>query len=136
MNKKIVVLVVVVECIVAILMIGVIGIAIEASNREILCQEIYFINADGEIYDNGAIVEVERPDKGFQLYYKMNPENTTDKSVTFSSSKPDDVEVSESGYVNFFIDTDVTITISTKNGKSASIILTPKRDMNGDVDIN
>lgn len=135
MNKKIVILVVVLECVLAVLLIGVIGKAIENYNKEVACQAVYFTNADGEIYENGALIEVERPDRGFQLYYKLDPENTSDKSVTFTSSKPDDVEVSESGYVNFFEDTDVTITISTKNGKTATIILVPKRDMSGDVDI-
>ena len=135
MNKKIVILVVIVECILAILLISVLGKAIESLYREVDCQRVNFTTADGEILEDGAVVQVDRPDRGYQLYYTLYPDNTTDKAVTFTSSKPDVVTVSETGYVNFDIDTDVVITISTKNGKTATVVLMPKPKTNGNVEL-
>ena len=133
MNKKIVILIVIVECVLSILLIAVIGLAIESSHTEVGCREIYFATAEGERIEQGTIVEVERPDKGYQLHYEIVPENTSDKAVTFTSSKPEKVMVNESGYVTFIEDTDVVITISTKNGKTASVTLVPKRNTHGTI---
>ena len=93
MNKKIVVLIVIVECILAVLLIGVIGLAIESTYKEVGCREIYFTTPEGEKLDSDAILEVARPDKGYQLHYAMDPANTSDKSVTFTSGKPEFVTV-------------------------------------------
>ena len=182
MNKKIVILVVVVECILAILLIGVIGLAIESIIGEVQAQEIYFtvggeettlkpsetgkgwttagngqyILTPGSIYrekekvlewlptpdhsddvepDQDIMIEVARPERGYQLQYVISPSNTSEQTVTFTSNKPDQVTVDESGYVTFFEDVDVSITVSTKNGRTATVILFPKRNMNADVEI-
>ena len=133
MNKKIVVLIVIVECILAVLLIGVIGLAIESTYKEVGCREIYFTTPEGEKLDSDAILEVARPDKGYQLHYAMDPANTSDKSVTFTSGKPEFVTVNESGYVTFIEDIDVVITISSKNGKTATVTLVPKREDHGTI---
>ncbi len=134
MNKKIVVIVVIVECILAILLISVLGKAIETYFTEIECQEIYFVDETGARIDKPVEIELTDRRREYQLIWAMSPSDTSDKAVVFTSNKPDSVEVDESGNVNFFDDTDVVITVSTKNGKTASITLVPKRNMDsGDI---
>ena len=133
MNKKVMILIVVIECVLAVLLIGVIGLAIESAYKEVTCQGVYFMTEDGQKLSDDDVIEVARPDKGYQLYYGFDPEDTTDKTVKYSTSKPDKVTVNESGYVTFIEDTDVVITISTKNGKTATITLVPKRNTHGTV---
>jgi len=129
------VIVVLVECVLAILLISVLGKAIETYQTEVECKEIYFTDANGEkIQINEvtgmAVMEVTLTDtkRSIQLTWNFSPTNTSNKSVTFVSSLPDWVEVDESGMVNFFDDRAAVITISTTNGKSASIQLIPKTD--------
>ena len=136
MNKKVMILIVIVECILAILLIAVLGKAVESYNYEVGAQEIYFKTAAGERLENGEALQLERTDRGYQLYYEILPTNTSDKTVTFRSSKPDSVVVDQTGYVTFFDDVDVSITVTTKNGKSATVVLVPKRETSGTVVID
>ena len=133
MNKKVMILIVVIECVLAVLLIGVIGLAIETAYKDVTCQGVYFTTEDGEILSEESVVEVARPDKGYQLHYGFDPEDTTDKTVKYSTSKPEKVTVNETGYVTFIEDTDVVITITTRNGKTATITLVPKRNTHGTV---
>ena len=53
MNKKIVFLVVLLECILAVFVVSVFGHAIEDSRAQILCKDLYFTTESGEkIEDN------------------------------------------------------------------------------------
>ena len=137
MNKKVMILIVFVECVLAILLIAVLGKAVESYNYEVGAQEIYFKTAAaGERLENGETVQLDRTDRGYQLYYEILPSDTSDKTVTFRSSKPDSVVVDQTGYVTFFDDVDVSITVTTKNGKSATVVLVPKRATSGTVVID
>ena len=133
MNKKVMILIVIVECVLAVLLIGVIGLAIESNYKSVDCREIYFTTEDGTRLESDAVLEVPRPDRGYQLYYEMLPEDVTETTVRFTSGKPDMVLVNDSGYVTFIEDTDVVITISSQNGKTATITLVPKRNTHGNV---
>ena len=136
MNKKVMILIVIAECILAVLLIGVIGLAIESSYNDSTCREVYFTTEDGTRLAADEIITVERPEWGYQLYYGFEPEDTTNKTVIFTSSKPDKVTVNERGLVTFIEDTDVNITISSNNGKTATITLVPKRNTHGTVDLD
>ena len=156
MNKKIVILIVIVECILAILVIGVIGKAIETYFNDVHAEEIYFTTADGEVLTQGMkyiekenkveaieseriVIEVNRWDRGYQLHWLVLSEKTTDKSVTFiaKSQNPDiEVSVNETGFVYFEGETNATIIISTTNGKTATVLLTTGQgEQSGDVDL-
>ena len=130
MTKKIVVIVVIVECVLAVLMVSLLGAAIENAHKETKCTEIYFTNSDYEKLRDDWIQPVELTDskRGYQLYWVVSPDNTTDKSVVFESSDPENVIVSPTGYVTFFEDVAVTITITAADGsnRSDSVQLVPK----------
>ena len=122
MNKKIVILVVVVECILAVLMIGIVGKAIETYFNEIKADEIYFTTHDGEKLEKGDLykekenviekkdndfitIEVARIDRGYQLDWMIIAEDTSDKSVTFTAESKNEnyeAEVNETGYVSIY----------------------------------
>lgn len=138
MNRKVVIIVVLVECILAVLLISFFGQAIFNNIRNVPSNEVYFVNQDGVKIEEEAI-EVELSDSklSYQLYWKIEPEKVTDKSVEFISSKPDFVTVSKTGLVTFYVETDVSITIRTLDGsnKSDTIVLVPKRNTSGEVEI-
>jgi hypothetical protein len=130
MNKKIVVIVVIVECVLAILMVSLLGAAIENAHKAVKCTEIYFVDKDGNKLGNDAViyVELKSTQRGYQLEYVIEPDNTADKTVQFESSEPDKVSVTSTGYVDFYEDVQVTITVTAMDGSSrwASITLKPK----------
>ena len=128
MNKKIVVIVVIVECILAILLVSLLGAAIENAHKATKCTDVYFTNEDYEkLRDDYVIIVDTSKSIGYQLYYVVSPDNTTDKSVIFESSSPD-VDVSPTGYVTFIEDVPVTITVTAADGsnRSDTIRLIPK----------
>ena len=80
------------------------------------------------------VIEIDRPDKGYQLHWEVITKDTTDKSVTFHATSLDpnvEVSVDENGFVFFEDDVAATITISTKNGRTATVLLTPRQKETG-----
>ena len=153
MNKKVMILIVVIECILSILLIAVLGKAIETYFNETEAQEIHFTTAEGVVLEPGTlykekegttesiesdqiVIEVSRPDRGYQLHWLIIAENTSDRSVTFTAKSQDkDIEVSvdENGFVHFEDDVVATVTISTKNGRTATVLLLPRQSGQGGV---
>ena len=136
MNKKVVFLVVILECILAVFIVSIFGIAIEDARSKILCSDLYFVYAEGEYkgqkIEDGVMIEVNPTDANmsYQLVWVMETDKTSNKEVYFSSSKPDKVTVNpDTGLVTFLVKTDVVITIEAKDGsgKMDSITLVPKR---------
>ena len=129
MNKKVVFLVVLLECILAIFIVSIFGHAIEDSRRQILCQDIYFVDANGEKIEDGEMIEYELvgSDINYQLYWVMETDKTSNKEVTFESSNSL-VKVNSEGLVMFIEEVPVVITVRAVDGsgKSDSITLVPK----------
>lgn len=129
MNKKVVFLVVLLECILAIFIVSIFGHAIEDSRRQILCQDIYFVDANGEKIEDGEMIEYELvgSDINYQLYWVMETDKTSNKEVIFESSNTL-VKVNSEGLVMFIEEVPVVITIRATDGsgKSDSITLVPK----------
>lgn len=129
MNKKVVFLVVLLECILAIFIVSIFGHAIEDSRRQILCQDIYFVDANGEKIEDGEMIEYELvgSDINYQLYWVMETDKTSNKEVIFESSNTL-VKVNSEGLVMFIEEVPVVITVRAVDGsgKSDSITLVPK----------
>ena len=126
MNKKIIVIVVLLECVLAILRVSFLGNAIETYFNEVSAREVCFLDEKGVPLEDDAVIVVDRWDLGYQLEWRINPEKVSDKTIVFMSSKPDDVTVDETGYVSFYKFTDVSITASTSNGITATVRLVCK----------
>lgn len=130
MNKKVVFLVVLLECILAVFLVSIFGHAIEDARRQILCEEIYFVDDYGEKIEDGEMIEVVLTDTtiSYQLYWTMITGKTSNREVVFESDNPM-VKVNSVGLVTFLEETAVVITIKTidGSGQSDSITLIPKR---------
>ena len=134
MSKKIVFIVVLVECILAVLLISFFGQAIFMAINKSLVSEVYFTDANGVKIEDDVVLEVEISDSNlsYQLYWAIDPDNATDKTVSFTSNK-DDVIVDDTGLVTFFEPTDVVITVHTQDesNKTDSILLVIKNTGDG-----
>ena len=130
MNKKVVFLVVLLECILAVFIVSIFGHAIEDARRQILCRDLYFVSESGEKIEDGAMIEYKLTDSNisYQLYWVMETSEVSNKEVVFESSDPM-VKVNNLGLVTFLEETDVVITIRAidGSGKTDSITLVPKR---------
>ena len=139
MSKKIVVLAVFLECILAVFLISFFGKIIEDLRADVLCEDIYFTYETGEKIEDGVSIEVTLTDSkaSYQLYWALGPENVSNKEVSFTSSKPEYVVIDGTGNVTFFEDVDVVINIKALDGsgKTDSIMLIPKRNTSGGGDI-
>ena len=136
MNKKIVMIVVVVECILAVFLISFFGQAIYNTERNVACGEVYFVTESGEKIEDNQQIEVEFSDSNlsFQLRWKVLPEKATNKEVQFIWQN-DDYVISATGLVTLLADNPSVLQISIKTmdgtNKSAVIMLVPKRNTSG-----
>lgn len=127
MSKKIVFIVVLIECILAVLLISIFGQAIYDTAPKPV-SEVYFTYENGAKIEDGVRLDVELRggNISYQLHWTADPENAADKSVSFTSSKSG-VVVDANGLVTFFDVVDVTITVSALDGsnKTDSVVLIP-----------
>ena len=128
MNKKVVYIVILVECILAVFLISFFGNAIFQAIVNVPVQEVYFTYEDGTKIEDG---------KALKLYWTVGPEDATDDSVKFTSSKPEFAEVDEFGRVSFYERTgDVVITVTSADGSNVTdtIHIVLQNSAGGDVD--
>ena len=128
MNKKVVFLVVLLECVLAIFIVSIFGHAIEDSRKQILCEDLYFVNEFGEKYEDGEMIEYTLSDNNmsYQLFWVMETDMTSNREVVFESDHPL-VKVNSLGLVSFVDEVAVVITIRAidGSGKTDSITLVP-----------
>ena len=138
MSKKIVILVVLIECIFAVFLISFFGQALYNTDRNVACGEVYFVTESGEKLEDKAQIEVVFNDSNisYQLYWEVMPETATNKQVNFIWNN-EDYEISADGLVTLLAEypSVLQITIKTIDGsnKSAVITLFPKRDYVGGI---
>ena len=144
MNKKIVVLIVLVECILAVLLVSIFGKVIEETRRDVVCQEIYFIDENGMKIEDGIPIVVDidtdslKPVR-YKLKWKIITASTTEKTVIVETS---DKSVSyDYGrgelVISPYCKKSVVITVRTTDGseKYDTITLIPNVDTKSDVEI-
>lgn len=129
MNKKIVFIITLIECVLAVLFISVFGQAIFSITPKGV-SEIYFTYENGEkIEDNKTIlVRLTDSELDYRVYWKVLPKDAHNPSIGFAVSKPDSATVSESGVVTFFKEGTVQITIYTTDGSNKSDTITIKAE--------
>ena len=139
MSKKIVFIIVLIECILAVLLIGVFGGAIFSAINKKPVTDLYFTYQDGTKIEDGITLEVELSDsvRDVQLYWAVLPDDASEQKVSFTCSKPDAAVVNDAGVVTFFVDVSVTITVQSLDGsnKTDVIVIVPKLKLGGNVDI-
>ena len=136
MNKKVIFLVVILECILAIFLVSILGIAIEDARAEKLCKDIYFVDENGEKIPDGVVIEYDPDDVCYQLHWVLVAEDTTQKEVEFVSNNENVLVDRTTGLVTFReVGASAEITIMAKDGsmKTDTIILVPKLKGGGNV---
>ncbi|MBR5439061.1 MAG: hypothetical protein IKV61_02470 [Clostridia bacterium] len=128
MNKKSLVLVIIVECVLAILLISFFGKAIESLYEKTLCSDIYFVDEQGNRLENNAMIEVDISDTktNYQLLYVIEPKAASEKKVEFSATPNEYVIIDKYGNVTFlkeYVDVAITIHTTDGSGKQATIRL-------------
>ena len=145
MNKKVVILIVFLECILAVLMVSFFGKVIEETRRNILCKDIYFVDESGiKIEDDvPLIIEVDplKPTR-YKLQWVIVAKNTTNKVVQVDFSDDGDTYIGyDKGRGELIISPDlkkpVEITIRVMDGseKTDTITLIPTMSNESDAEI-
>ena len=117
MNKKIIVLILSIFCILATILVSVFGKVPEDSSR-VPVSTIMFVDdstEDGmcEVNEEGTkIIFIEKDTNEYQLQYFINPSEATDQSVSFQIiSGVEYASVSETGVITFYEQSSVTVRI-------------------------
>ena len=143
MNKKLIVLIVALECVFSIFLISVFGPMIEAMHSHVVVEDVYFVDEAGNRMEDEETIEINL-DTAIEFHYDFEVVTTeaTDRSVDIVHSLTDDDILIETdadgfGFTVIFMTrkvTSVRITVRATDGsqKSASITLV-KRD--GDQDL-
>ena len=125
MNKKIVIIITLIECVLAVLFISIFGQAIYSVNVKDV-SEVYFVDENGQRYEDGEMIEItltnDKPT--YQLSWVVMPEDAANKDVSFTLSSYDIAEVSDKGLISFFDDGSDKVMMSTKDGRRITASLT------------
>ncbi len=126
MNKKTLILVVLVECILAILLISIFGKAIESLYQKTLCTEIYFVDENGERIEENALIKVDVNDANldYQLKWVVLPDDASNKDVSFTASPSKYAVIDRYGKLTFLqenVSITVVISATDGSGKQATI---------------
>ncbi|MBO7345169.1 MAG: hypothetical protein J6U92_04445 [Clostridia bacterium] len=129
MNKKIVFIITLVECVLAVLFISVFGQAIFSITKKDVT-DIYFVYENGEKIEDGKVVFVLLTDsnRDYRLQWKIEPTDADNPTVGFSVNRPNAVAISPSGVITFFEEGTIIVTIYTTDGSNRSDTLTIKAE--------
>ncbi len=83
MNKKLIILIVALECVFSVFLISIFGPMIEAHHK-IGVQEIQILDAAGHELESGSTVELESDARSYTLSWQVIPENATEADVTIT----------------------------------------------------
>ena len=145
MSKKVVILVVLLECILAILLVSFFGKVIEETRRDVLCKEIYFVNEYGMKIEDDVPIVVEldtlKPTR-YKLQWNIVAKNTTNKMVQVEFSDDGAAYIGyDKGREELVISPDlkksIVITVRVMDGseKTDTITLIPKMKTESDAEI-
>ncbi|HEY8395556.1 MAG TPA: hypothetical protein VIK96_02135 [Bacilli bacterium] len=121
MNKKIVALFLFVFCVVAVVAIGVFGKVPDPASI-IRVERIYFIDPsrpendfECEVNEDGEkVIKIQRGNETYQLHWRIEPENATDKKVSFVKvANGDFFEIDANGLITFKEEVSVTVKIQS-----------------------
>lgn len=121
MNKKIVALFLFVFCVVAVVAIGVFGKVPDPASI-IRVEKIYFIDPsrpendfECEVNEDGEkVIKIQRGNETYQLHWRIEPENATDKKVSFVKvANGDFFEIDANGLITFKEEVSITVKIQS-----------------------
>lgn len=118
MSKKMIILIQLAVCVIAIIVISLYGRNPENWRDFNYCESLYFLVDDSRV-PRGYEIELENDTETYQLIWFVGPENATIKTVRFLSYN-ENVLVDENGLVTFLSDEGATIYIYTTDNSLLS----------------
>ena len=134
MNKKLIVLIVALECVFSVFLISIFGPMIEAIHSKVIVKDLYFVNDAGERMTEGETVTVNLDEsRSYHFDFEVVTEEATDRTVMILHNRTEDeIEIEEDvdgfGFTVHFLSKNVSgVTIIVRandsSQKSASITL-------------
>ncbi len=139
MNKKLIILIVALECVFSVFLVSLFGPMIEALHAKVLVSEIHLVDENGErlVPEEGKTlpsVAISLPgDLDYHFALEILDEKATDKSVTVTTNRPtDEIEIrmdkNGRGFTITFLNPtlkSVTVTATANDGsaKTASVYI-------------
>ena len=120
MNKKLIVLIVALECVFSVFLISIFGPMLEMLHTPADVREIYILDKDGKRVERGAVIELDLETRSYDLVWEVLPEDADNKTMTVSAFV-DGEEITEGSE-----DPAVRITMSP-DGESARITFRKKK---------
>ena len=143
MNKKIIILIVALECVFSVFLISFFGPMIEVLNSKVIVQDVYFVDENGERLPDGTSITVNLDQqRDYHLDFEVVTDKATDRAVDIICRPESAVESTEDadgfGFHVLFLDknvSSVTFIIRAKDSsqRSATITLT-KATTDTDID--
>ena len=120
MNKKLIVLIVALECVFSVFLISIFGPMLEMLHTPAAVTEIHVLDEKGNRLERGAVIELDRDARSYELTWEVVPNNAENPDLAITAFV-DDEEITE--------DTEnpaVRISING-DGKSARITFRQKK---------
>lgn len=139
MNKKLIVLIVALECVFSIFLISIFGPMIEALHAKVIVKDLYFVDDAGVRMEDESSIEVDLSMKrSFHFDFEVVTEEATDRTVEILHNASDDeIEIVEDvdglGFTVTFLSTkevtSVRIVVRARDSSQKQAALTlNKRD--------
>lgn len=138
MNKKLIILIVALECVFSVFLISIFGPMIEALHSKVLVEDLYLLDEEGQrmVAPEGQelpSVKITMPgDIDYKFTVMVESDEATDKSFTITHNRSDEeIEITQKKnvitvtFITLEI-TDVTVTVTANDGSLcyATVIIT------------
>ena len=143
MNKKLIVLIVALECVFAVFLVSIFGPMIESLHSQVIVTDLYFVDDSGERMEDGQTVTVNLSQSlSYDFKFAVETVDATDRTVDIIHNRADnEIEIIKTGEHSFtvnFLSMDVqsvTIIVRARDSsqKTASITLS-RGGSNVDID--
>ena len=133
MNKKLIILIVALECVFSIFLISLFGPMVESLHAKKLVEDIYFLGDSGERLEDDVLLYVDLDvSRSFHYDFVVGPDDATDKTAKIIHNRTDDeieIELDSDG-------TGFTVHFLTKNISGVEITLRANDQSQRQVTIN
>ena len=133
MNKKLMILIVALECVFSVFLISIFGPMVEAIHSGVPVSEICFLDENGERLADGTVLEVDlENERSVSLSWLILPEDAKNKTVTVTADVGEDVvritedEDGLGARITFRKTEVVRITVRATDGSTESATITLK----------
>lgn len=127
----------IVVCIIAVVVVSLIGVNPEIWKVYTPVSSVSFTNTDITFSENKKIITIDSGTKNYTLTYSVIPSNATNSDVSFSSSDESIATIDENGIVSIKRETGFNIIVIAKDGtkKSDSVSFIFKVSGGGGIDL-